>query len=135
MRKRFFRIAEKAAQHGQGTFKVGAVVVNGNRILSVGYNNMKKSHPIMCKNSTSAKQREYIKLHAEVAALITANYDSIDSRTSIYVFRKRRDGYQGLAKPCDVCTNFIQSLGIKKVYFSLNYSGYGDMTLLPEGKI
>lgn len=90
---------------------------------------MFKSHPMMIQNFMSAEQKAYIKLHAEVAALLSVNDSLINSRTSVYVYRSRRDGHQGMAKPCHVCTRFIQSMGIKKVYFSLDYKGFGEMIL------
>jgi len=135
MRKRFFRIAEKVAQKGRSKFRMGAVVVQGNRILSVGYNNMQKSHPVMSRNSISVEQQNFIKLHAEVSALLSLDNPSINNKTAIYVYRARRDGHQGLAKPCDVCIRFIQSMGVKKVYFSLDYQGYGEMDLVPNSKL
>jgi len=90
---------------------------------------MQKSHPVMSRNSISEKQKGFIRLHAEVSALLSLDPSSIDNKTTLYVYRIRRDGHQGLAKPCDVCIRFMQSMGVRRVYFSLDSQGYGETKL------
>ena len=88
--------------------KLGAVMVLGNKIITDGYNTSK----------TSPVQKEYNKyrnfaydtlnnggIHAEMMCLLRTRYmNDIDwSRVCIYIYREKKDGMIGLAKPCEAC--------------------------------
>ena len=123
MKLRFFRLARKIALTSGDRFKVGAVLVKGNAIMGMGCNDMGKSHPIM------AEQNSLANLHAEWAACRGLDKSEIDRRFSLYVYRARRNGSQGMAQPCIVCFNILKNLGVMKVYYSLDNKGYGDLKL------
>lgn len=86
--------------------KVGAAIVRGGRVLSVGFN-----RPGSSKLSASRYSR-----HAEVAAIIAGG----DVRGgTIYVFRSHaKTGVPLLAKPCRDCQDALELAGIRKVVFS-----------------
>jgi deoxycytidylate deaminase len=115
MKLRFFDIARKLAEksnHNQ--HKVGCVIVKGNRVIGVGWNQM-KTHP--------ASKAYGSWLHAEVHALIGCSIESTQG-AEIYVVRVRRCGSLGIAKPCESCAAAIQVAGIKKVHYSNNENSF-----------
>jgi len=103
---------------------IGCIAVQGNKILSTGFNT-NKSHPLqmhynrfrelhgdgMCKHS----------LHAEIACLVPLWSCEIDwSKVDLYVYRIRRDIGKGLARCCPACMEAIKELGIKSIYYTTN---------------
>lgn len=128
MKIRYFELAHKMAKRNKDRFRVGAVLTCGNSVMGMGCNDMGKSHPTMTKHSYGTR-KPLVKIHAELAACRGFSVEDIDNRFALYIFRVRKNGSQGLAKPCDTCLNIIQTLGIKRIYFSLDDSGYGDLRL------
>jgi len=122
--KRFFNIAREVSLLSDfKKAKIGAVVVEGNRVISTGHNS----------NKTSTTQYRYNvyrgitddcacihKVHAEIAALAPLlNRKDIDwAHTSIYIYREHKDGTISCAKPCKACMQLIKDLGIKKIFYS-----------------
>lgn len=122
--KRFFSIAREVSLLSDfKRVKIGAIVVEKNRIISTGYNS----------NKTSRIQKEYDvyrdiddlsrympKVHAEIAALTPLlNKPDVDwKHTSIYVYRELKNGVVSCSKPCEACANLIKKLGIKNVYYT-----------------
>ena len=117
-----FRIAAKQAKkslHHQ--HKLGAVIVKGSRILSVGYNSMRPS--ALLRTQT---------LHAEAAAvlkLLKARRLSDLAGAEMYVTRFTRGGAVGLARPCADCQRLLTSVGISNVYFSTDDGTTEEMKL------
>jgi deoxycytidylate deaminase len=128
MKPRFFRLARKIALTSDSKFRVGAVLIKGNSIMGMGCNDMTKSHPLMTEYS-SGTRKPLIKVHAELAACRGWTPKEVDNRFSLYIFRVRKDGSQGLAKPCDTCFRIIQEAGVSRIYFSMDDEGYGDLKL------
>ncbi len=84
------------------------------RVLSVGHNSYKKTHPEMARWARLAGEPYRIYLHAETAALAKC-------RGVPYRIRIQRFDYLGrpvLAKPCRVCSLAIRESGIKVVEFT-----------------
>jgi len=96
--------------------RLGAVVVNKNKIVGAGYNKV---------NSTGIPRVDG--KHAEMEALnnTTAKYrqDSI-----IYVCRINKMDQLVLAKPCDACQVVMRKLGVKYVWYSTE-TGWEKMVL------
>lgn len=103
--------------------RLGAVLIYKGKTVSVGWNSTK----------TSPLQRELNRyrgydvdapeshntLHAEVACLTKAKGLDIDwSRANLFVYRIKKNGSAGLARPCKGCQALIKSMGIKNVYYS-----------------
>ena len=122
--KRFFNIAREVSLLSDfKKARIGAVVVDGNRIISTGYNSTKTS-PVQDKYN---KYRHFDdgaycipKVHAEIAALSPLlNNNSINwSKTELYIYREHKDGEISCAKPCEACSALIRDLGIKRIYYT-----------------
>lgn len=101
--------------------RLGCVVVYKNKVISVGWN-MNKTNPLQKElntyrgfDSTSA----YNSLHAEVHALLKCKNLDIDwRRVNLFVYRIKKDGTRGMAKPCEACQALIRNMGIREVYYS-----------------
>lgn len=121
--KRFFKVAREVSLLSDfKRARVGAVVVEGNRIISSGHNSQK----------TSTLQDRYNKyrhfenlngslprLHAEIAALTPLFKQGADlSHSSIYVYRELKDGSISCARPCPACKQLIHEMGIKNIYYT-----------------
>ena len=122
--KRFFNIAREISLLSDfKRARIGAVVVDGNRIISTGCNSTKTS-PVQDKYN---KYRHFDdgaycipKVHAEIAALSPLlNNNSINwSKTELYIYREHKDGEISCAKPCEACSALIRDLGIKRIYYT-----------------
>lgn len=95
------------------SFKLGAVVHFGKRIISTGFNQI-KSHPSLPQYPNFSRG-----LHAEMHATIGCKDISGSSLT---VVRIRSNGEFGLAKPCSTCLTFLALRGVKTIYYSQNNS-------------
>lgn len=103
----FFRLAENASKHStHPNFHLGAVLVVNGHPISVGYN-QGKTHP----------DGRFKGLHAEISALKTSGKFSIKG-CSIFVYRKKRNGEIGSARPCSHCMERLKSFGVKLIYYS-----------------
>lgn len=94
-----------------------AAIVYKKRVLSIGHNK-RKTHPIELRWQ---KKPGAIFLHAEKDAIIKAmnRYgDQILQDCTLYVIRVMKNGDLGCSKPCESCQNFINSLDIKRIYWS-----------------
>ena len=103
---------------------VGAVVVQGHRIISSGYNSC-KSDPVQKQyNKYRFSEDTPASIHAEVMALKgLMNRDDIDFKNvSLYVYRESKSGKLAMAKPCASCDALIKDLGIRHVYYTGNQS-------------
>ena len=91
--------------------RLGAVLIYKGKVMSVGWNSTKTS-PLQRQLN---RYRGY-DVHAEVACLAKVRDLDIDwGRASIFVYRVKKDGNAGLARPCKGCQALIKSMGIKNV--------------------
>ena len=114
MKKKFTTAAYAIAMTGNGVgtrgkFRLGAVLVHKNSIVSVGTNSY-KTHPLM------APRTEWPFLHAEQRAIVRAGVDNCEG-LDLYIARVLKNNNLALSKPCDVCTELIKEVGIKNVYY------------------
>lgn len=109
------RIATKRAR--ESTFeraKVGAVISKGHRILASGCNEIrgyKTRSPKKWEDSVHAEQRVILDL------LRSGRQHELVGAT-LYVSRITKDGNLALAKPCSICQELIESVGIKQVFYT-----------------
>lgn len=68
-------------------------------------------------------------LHAEAHALMGLSTKETNNCT-VYVYRETKDGVPAMSKPCPLCETALREAGIKKVYYSVNYSPYWEMLRL-----
>ena len=98
---------------------IGAVFVKGNRILSKGYNQIR--HLKIGKRYTNFD----CSLHAERDCLSKVDKDNIVGG-DLYIYRQKRAGGPGLARPCDQCMWMIKELGIKRILYSTETYPYWE---------
>lgn len=113
MKKRYFDVARKlseASTHHQ--HKMGCVITYKNRIIGLGFNQL-KTH--------SKSPHPYSSMHAELSAILNSDKDKLMGAKA-YIFRAKRDGSPALAKPCVYCRDLLKSVGIKEVFYSINGS-------------
>ena len=102
--------------------KMGAAVFYKNQFLAAGFNSL-KTHPF-----THYYDHAYTR-HAELHAVAKAKVKKFDlTNTSIYIFRQTKDGDIAMARPCQMCLDYLIMEGIKKVFFT-NYGGWERLRL------
>ena len=115
---KFIRIAIEEASKSNYKQKVGCVIFDKKIVLSKGYNTSQKSvrklHPKF--------QRFPYSVHAEVDAIIKARKDLKGS--SILVVRVNSDNQFRLSKPCLNCMKYIEFVGIKNIFYSIDRYPY-----------
>ena len=86
-------------------------------VLSIGKNSYTKTHPMQARYAKLAgpeySAHNYAFIHAEVSAIIRCT--ELNKAHRISIFRVRKDGSYGLAKPCQACAIAIQKAGIEIV--------------------
>jgi deoxycytidylate deaminase len=112
---RFFELAKKlATKSTHRNHPLGSVLVQKNRVVSVGFNKMK----------THTQSNNYFKTtHAEFDAIF-----GIDQKNTkggvLYVWRGKKSGEPGMSKPCAFCEQLIRAAGIKGVFYSTDQYPY-----------
>jgi tRNA(Arg) A34 adenosine deaminase TadA len=120
----FISILKKITQDIQcvGNQTLAACVVKNNKIISFGHNK-NKTHPLQNKFS---KHPQAIFLHAEIDAIKNAikrvGTDALVGST-LFIVRTKKDGSEGLAKPCKGCMQAIESFNLSKVVYTTNLEG------------
>jgi tRNA(Arg) A34 adenosine deaminase TadA len=125
MKPYFFNLAKRESFKSTSKFRLGAVVVDKRKnVLGVAANSMTKTHTA-CKHLKGRGTNEdtaYPFLHAEIRALLGLRIEDTQGG-SIYVYRQRKDGTIGNARPCPGCLQVIKELGIRRIYFTVD-NGY-----------
>lgn len=108
------------AEANKSTFRqqVGAVLYDKNKIISLGHNTPQRSVKHMLKKY----QKWPNSIHAEVAAILAAKTCCKDME--ILVVRINSKNQLSYSRPCDHCMMYIQYVGIKRVYYSINEYPY-----------
>ncbi|MHC4278169.1 MAG: hypothetical protein ACYSTI_12740 [Planctomycetota bacterium] len=117
-------LAKNMARKSPSRFRLGAVLVKRRRIISTGYNQMSKTHPLQEKYHDGSHT---LGTHAEVHACIGVSADDLLG-AEVYVARLLKDGTQALAKPCLVCRKVLSSLGVYRVVYTTP-EGYEEIEL------
>jgi deoxycytidylate deaminase len=94
--------------------RVGAALVKGNRLLSVGKNSVRgyrHDYPKKWSNSLHAEQ------DAILSAIHTSGIGSVRGAT-LFVSRIGIKGERRNACPCSICRSMIIEVGIKKVVYT-----------------
>ena len=114
--RRIIEVAYAVAIAGTGVrrncIRHGAVLTDGNRIISAKHNSY-KTHP-------KAKFYHFAPaLHAEQAVLFHHGLDNCDGMT-LYVVRVMGNGEFGYSNPCKVCRSIICMTGLKRVIYTVD---------------
>lgn len=122
---KWFRIAEKESLKSNYKYKIGAVVVKGGSIISIGHNDI-RYRSTGCSKYSDWKES----LHAERACISKVSKELVNG-SSIYIFRRDNEqGLPALSKPCPQCAKLISDMGIKKVYFTTSQPPYYELIKL-----
>ena len=113
MKLKFVQLAKKIAQKSSSEFQLSCIITNKNRVVSIGWNEMSKSHP---KSKTHSNH-----IHAEFHALMNLPFEETRGTTA-YVYRIKKNGSSGMAKSCPACRQALSIAGIKRVYYSTDNS-------------
>lgn len=117
---RWMSIARAFAAKSHHAIPVGAVLTYRGRFLSGGCNNAHRTHP-EAKNATRV-------LHAEADAIVGLDRRRFVGATC-WVYRERKDGTVGMAKPCATCHNFLAVLGVKVAIYTDPSCGFALLRL------
>lgn len=110
----------KLSDHHQ--YKISAVVLHKGVPLAFGFNKLTKTHPLTKKYDKNKT------LHAEMVAILKVRYHKLLPKCTVVVYREDRHGKPAMAKPCYMCQQVLNDLGIKKVTYSTP-QGWKDITL------
>lgn len=121
---KYFSLAKEISKHSNYKVRVGAVIVKGNRILSVGHNQVRyKSRGLRFTKFKSS-------LHAERDAISKLDRKILKG-SDIYVYREHNvTGSPMLSKPCEQCWWLIEEMKIRRVYYSISEKPYFEMVKL-----
>jgi tRNA(Arg) A34 adenosine deaminase TadA len=115
--KAFLYQAMQVAELSGHNFRHGAVAVKNGNVLNRGVNRYKMSpHVAPARNS----------IHAEISTLLP-----IDDRRGVVVYVARIDmhGVATNSKPCDRCLRTMGTWGVKKVFYTLSPTSFGEIKI------
>ncbi len=118
----FMDTAERFAQLSSAErLKVGAVVVQDNRIISIGYNGTPAGWDNVCEVEVAPG-------FGEVLPPVTKTKDEVIHAEANAILKLARDGERGNGAdlfcthaPCIQCAKLIYGAGVKKVYYRHTY--------------
>ncbi len=85
-----------------------------NRIISVGMNSMKTTHPL-----TKGLGYKSDFLHSELDAFLAIRWQDINYNKCVLVNTRINRFLQfGMSKPCDGCMNLLNNIGIKNIIYT-----------------
>ena len=96
------------------TFRLGAVLFDGNRVINVGRNYSNKTHP--------QSNNPYKTVHAEFDTILGVPRWQLEG-SSLLVVRLNMGGQFVLAKPCEYCDVLIRAANLKEVFWTNNQGG------------
>lgn len=120
---KYFELAKNASKfsdfHKQ---KIGAIIVNKSRVLSVGWNSQKTSTMQKTYNKRAAQPWvEYFPncMHAEISAIqrLPKRFMNDYSKCHIFIYREG-NGIKRLAKPCKACEKALRDMGIVNIHYT-----------------
>jgi dCMP deaminase len=120
----FMEIAKVTAERATcNRLKVGAVIVNHNKIVSTGYNGSIHGHDHCTEvGCLLNEQGRCIRtIHAEMNAILHADRDKLEGAT-IYVTHE----------PCELCSKLIAQAGIKRVVYLEPYNNKWNQYFLKD---
>lgn len=104
--------------------RVGSVIVYKNKIISIGWNLEDKTNPLQeeynkLRNYDTDVKNTKSSIHAEIAAMLKIKHMNISfDKIHLFVYRIKRNGSTGYARPCQACMGYAKKLGIKHIYYS-----------------
>jgi dCMP deaminase len=136
----FMDTAERFAQLSSAKrLQVGAVVVQDNRIISIGYNGMPSGWSNECEHWVEVSPEDRIWTDAD---RVLKTKDEVIHAEANAISKLARDGERGNGAdlfcthaPCIQCAKLIYGAGIKKVYYRNSYRNNAGLDFLQACKI
>ena len=130
----YMDIAETVAKQSYATrLKVGAVAVNDNRILSIGYNGTPPGWDNVCEYTVTSSNGS--------APTIVTKPEVIHAEENC-ILKMARDGQAAKGSdlfithnPCYICAKMIITSGIKKVWWRNHYRDDAGLDMLTKAKV
>lgn len=123
--EKFLGIAKTIAELSTGVggskhcnFRIGAVIVRKNNIVSTGYNSYKTSPRLVNKY-------KWPFYHAESRAILRVGFEASHG-CDMYIVRILRNNQEAIACPCGECISMINLARIENVYYSTE-DGHGQL--------
>ena len=128
MKQRYFDLARNVSTLSDfQRIHIGCVVLYKGKVIGSGYNCC-KSHPLQRRYNRERFSEDSTphSMHAELHALCGLRGASIDwNKVILYVYRQRRDGSLGCARPCKSCLKLIKDMGIHHICYTTD-DGYAE---------
>jgi tRNA(Arg) A34 adenosine deaminase TadA len=123
LQNKIVELAQASAELPNSSKKHFSFICNKNRIISFGWNNGFKSHPLSARYG-----HRFNGIHSELAAI--RNFPYQIGTLGLYRFINVRilaSGQVGMAKPCGYCQHLLHDFGVSHVYYS---NDRGEMSQL-----
>lgn len=113
LERRIFKICQELFEVPNGN-KHFSFICDRNRIVCLGWNNTRKTHPLANKF-----QCRFNAIHSELDAILNFPYRVSDiSSFSLVNVRLMMNRSVGLSKPCKPCQNLLNFFGVNDVTYS-----------------
>jgi deoxycytidylate deaminase len=113
---KYLGVAKKVAENTtEMKRQFGALIVDGNKIMSMGRN--RKSHPKIPRIMSQITEKKYWGLHAEISALLRCDF-SVRGMTIFVHGQNLRSGKVVYSKPCELCEYELRRRGVSEAVFS-----------------
>lgn len=102
---------------------IGAVLMQGNKVIAVGWNTS-KTNPLQKEfnryRNFKFDSKNNGTIHAEMMILLKTRYMNLDwNKCSLYIYREyKENGKPALAHPCPACLHALWGRGITQIYYS-----------------
>lgn len=125
---RYFNLARANAAQSDftrvngSTVKIGAVIVQGNFVVSEG-RNRKKTHTFQHRSNVgSGYMAPTPNIHAEIDALMRSGRHNLTG-AEVFVYRESVGGELANCRPCLSCMKALKNAGVKHIYYT-DETGY-----------
>ena len=109
-----YDLAVETARSSPSKKKVGALLLNKNKVVTTATNLETKSHPLQASFAFRAGLPEKIYLHAEISALVKCKEEC----DTIVVARVNNQGKLRSSRPCPICQLAIKEAGIANIHYT-----------------
>ena len=106
---KFFDLARKLSRKSEYEHKLGAVIVQKNKVIEYRFNQPYKTH-------TKTNNR-FATIHAELHAILSTRQKDLKGAI-IYVYRETKHEVPANSKPCTYCQSLIEKFNIKRVFYT-----------------
>jgi tRNA(Arg) A34 adenosine deaminase TadA len=103
-----------------GRFKLGAVIAQKRKVISMG-TNRKKTHPLQDKYAYRPHLNSWC--HAEIHAISLALAGDLVG-SDVYVSRVLSNGSMANSRPCPGCESALKDYGIRRMFYWQNGNYY-----------